>query len=175
MKAYLEFRKRMNGIWCAIARKLFYNGPMPGRWEEVRDYDEEVFFNELNSYPWLRDPMRGKWDFTPTDPDLFFYTKPELPWFKERRWARDCGSWADLSYRWAKRRGYKAWVVALYERPLKRGHLTCVFYRDGRYYLADYGIRGDFDSMEAAMDHFRKADWLGNGPYEDPIWTIYHN
>lgn len=161
----VRLRWLLNPIMDRIASAILYRHPRPKVWRDVRELPEEYFFQSLNLYPWLPDPLGGWFDFVPSDPDLFFCQEPEFPWFKTRRWGRDCDEWADLTFRWARYHGYPAWVLYLYNAPFGQGHYTCVYYKDDKYVLADYGVRGRKDSLEAAMELFRDNYWLNDGPY----------
>ncbi len=103
----------------------------------MKDFEELI-----NSYKYYKDPLWGLLDFTIQQPDFFFL---------ERKSARDCDDWARMWYRWAKHRSYEAWEIGISYKIFGAGHMICVFEKDGLYYLADYRIRGKFDSLEKAV------------------------
>jgi hypothetical protein len=75
---------------------------------------------------------------------------------------------------WAKERKYPVWKILLYDKGrLKSGHATCVFLKDGKYYLADYSIRGKYDTLEEAMEQFRVRELVAYGKYERLKWRVY--
>ena len=171
----VHVKRFLNPLLSRLAFLTLYRQPLPDVWSHVSALPEQEFFNTLNRYAWLRCPLWGLWDFIPENPNLFFSNQKEFPWLQKRTWSRDCGSWADLSFRWAVQRGYDAWLLLLYDgNPYRKGHYTCVFRRpDGTYALADYGIRGEAASLDDAMELFRTNTWLREGPYPNLVWHIY--
>ena len=172
MRVFILFRRLFNPLLYFLARLVLYRGRLPKVWTSVRDLPEDEFFREINKYPWLPDPLWQVFDFTNVNPDLFFSTKPEFPWWKERRTGRDCDDFADLIFRWARHRGYPAWVIVLHFGFYRNGHAICIFKKDDKYVLADYWPKGEFDSLDEAMEWYASNN---RSPHGKMRWWIYRS
>ena len=61
----------------------------------------------------------------------------------------------------------------MWDAPWHNAHFICVYFDGLHYVLADYGIRGRVDSLEAAVELMRYNTWLGIN-YERLDWMVYH-
>ena len=172
MRLLLILRKLYDPLLYCLARLILYRGKLEDKWSRIKGLSEQDFFDVIDKYHYLQDPLWGAWDFTSRNPNLFFSEKPEFPWMKERKWGRDCDDWAHLIFLWAKHHGYPAWKVAIWNGFCGGGHMTCIYFKDGKYVLADYRIRGRKDSFEEALELFRDGGWLAYGKYDKLSWKI---
>jgi hypothetical protein len=167
------FRRFISPVLYYLARLLLYRGKLDDVWSGIIELPEDEFFDVIYDYDWLSDPLWGVWDFTNINPNLFFSEKPEFSWMSKRRWSRDCDDWCDLIFRWAKHKGYPVWMIYLCDSFGKGAHCTCVYKKDGKYVLADYKVRDRVDSLEEAMDLYKKDNWLAHGKYKKLRWYVY--
>ena len=145
-------------------RKTIYKGPLPHKWHRVKNYHERDYEALLNKFPYKHDFWFA--DFSPEEPDFFF-----LP----RKHNRDCDDWARMWAWWAVDKGYKTWVVMIWDVkgffPTK-GHKFCVYQKDGLYVLADYFIRDRQMLFRNLLEHYKTDDhWLATGRYEELRWV----
>lgn len=160
------YRKTMSKFLYWIIRKTIHRGPLENIWDGVKNLSMQDFSAYINKYPYKADPLWGLPDYTIQEPNYFF--RDDL------RFGRDCSDFAQMWYWWAKENGYWAWKVLLYDGwNLKSGHATCVIFIDGKYYLADYWIRGEYDTLNQAIEQFRKQELVEYGKYERLQWTTF--
>lgn len=143
----VRFRTLISPILYWIGRKTVYRGKLPDVWSEVNELPMEEFSGKINSYRYLPDWWSGLWDNTLQESDFFF--------LEDRNYNRDCDDFAQMWYWWALNNGYEACLIVL-SNGWRMGHKTCIFVKDGRYYLADYVIVDHYDSIGQAMFAFVK-------------------
>lgn len=159
------YRRYISPLIYWIIRKTIHSDELPDVWGSIKDFSMDAFSDFINNFPYKADPLGGFIDYTIQEPDYFFL---------DLKFGRDCSDFASMWFWWAKERKYPVWKILLYDKGrLKSGHATCVFLKDGKYYLADYSIRGKYDTLEEAMEQFRVRELVAYGKYERLKWRVY--
>lgn len=138
-------------------RFTIHKGKLPDLWVTARELPMEEFSNLINEYPYKLDYFRGALDNTLREPNFFFVI--------DRKSDRDCDDFAQMWFWWAKHKNYEAYMVAIADNLIRRGHKICIFKRRGVYYLADYTIIGEFNTLEQAIGSYNKL-------YPNLNWAI---
>ncbi len=158
-KIYINIRKITSPIFYWILRFTIHRGKLPNIWNDAKKLNKSEFSNLINSYPYKSDFFRGIIDNTLRQPDFFFVS--------DRNSDRDCDDFAQMWYWWADYNNYETYMVAISNGIFKEGHMLTIIKKDGCYKLADYIIRGNFNSIDEIKKYIIKYD-----NYDKLLWYV---
>lgn len=107
---------------------------------------ENVFRQEIMSFPYQYDPLGGLIDFTFLNPKYFFW--------KELEFGRDCDSFSYMWYLYHIFNGRKAWIyVVIPDYDIKKAHAICITKKEnGRYEFFDYHMTDSSDTLKGLLE-----------------------
>lgn len=132
------------------------------KWHKVRDTGFFDYSDIIRDYIYVSDPWKGLIDFSPRVPEYFFLN---------RKHARDCDDYARMFYFWAGHHQYMAWEIFVINGfDISTAHaVTVVKWFDRKYYLCNYKIYGNFDSLREAVEYLLRRKQYDRKNF---VWVV---